>query len=283
MNRAPTGPLFPFSSDSSVADGVMAAWQTRLAAREAELLARDADLTLQVTELTARAAELKRQIEERELKIQKLTFELARLKRIRFGAKTEAFSQEQRDLFVDTGTEDVAAVVAELEPASPTAAKSPGPRQHPGRNRLPPELPRRHEPDSCTCGQCGRDLVKIGEDISEQLDVELAKFFVHRPIRPQYARRQCETVSASADSTFGHRRRTGGSRALCLGTDPKIPGSPAVVSTGEDRRPSRGPDRPFDPGPRQVGQFGVRLQPLADRLAERLRRGRVLHADETER
>lgn len=40
---------------------------------------------------------------------------------------------------------------------------------------LPPELPlveHRHEPASCTCVQCGRDLIKIGEDISEQLDVE---------------------------------------------------------------------------------------------------------------
>ena len=35
-----------------------------------------------------------------------------------------------------------------------------------------------HEPESCTCGQCGHDLTKIGEDISEQLDVEPARFFV---------------------------------------------------------------------------------------------------------
>ena len=44
---------------------------------------------------------------------------------------------------------------------------------------------------------CGKDLVKIGEDITEQLDVEPAKFFVHRHIRPQYACRNCETITAA--------------------------------------------------------------------------------------
>ena len=79
-------------------------------------------------------------------------------------------------------------------------AVSPRPYKRTGRNPLPPELPRiehRHEPDSCTCGQCGKDLIKIGEDISEQLDVEPARFFVHRHIRPQYACRGCETISAA--------------------------------------------------------------------------------------
>ncbi|MDD5578817.1 MAG: IS66 family transposase zinc-finger binding domain-containing protein [Methylobacter sp.] len=40
-------------------------------------------------------------------------------------------------------------------------------------------------------------LVKIGEDITEQLDVEPAKFFVYRHIGPQYACRRCETITAA--------------------------------------------------------------------------------------
>jgi len=63
------------------------------------------------------------------------------------------------------------------------------PHERAGRQPLPEQLPRiehRHEPASCTCGACGGALVKIGEDISEQLDVTPAQFFVHRHIRPQY-------------------------------------------------------------------------------------------------
>lgn len=97
---------------------------------------------------------------------------------------------------------DIAAVNAEIEQidASPGKDSKPkSPRSRAGRQPLPDHLPRvehRHEPESCQCSQCGSDLVKIGEDITEQLDVEPAKFFVHRHIRPQYACRTCETVTA---------------------------------------------------------------------------------------
>jgi transposase len=69
-----------------------------------------------------------------------------------------------------------------------------------GRQPLPPELERivhRHEPATCQCGQCGQALSLIGEDVSEQLDVEPARFFVHRHIRPQYACRACDSVTAA--------------------------------------------------------------------------------------
>lgn len=81
---------------------------------------------------------------------------------------------------------DLAAIEEEFEGQAPSKRQ----RQRVGRQPLTPELARiehRHEPESCQCGQCGADLVKIGEDVSEQLDVEPTRFFVHRHIRPQYA------------------------------------------------------------------------------------------------
>ena len=135
------------------------------------------------------------------LKIQALALELAHHRRIRFGHKNEAFSPEQRELFQETWNTDLAALEAETErQAEALQPKDRPKRQRAGRQTLPEHLTRiehRHEPESCTCGQCGKDLVKIGEDVSEQLDVEPARFFVHRHIRPQYACRACETVSAA--------------------------------------------------------------------------------------
>ena len=139
-------------------------------------------------------------IKQRDLKIQQLTLELAHHKRLRFGATSEALAPAQRLLFEETCDEDGAAIVAELE-----QQQQPGtvirPRAKPtGRKPLPPELPRiehRHEPETCQCGLCGAGLVLIGEDVSEQLDVEPARFFVHRHIRPQYACRACESVTAA--------------------------------------------------------------------------------------
>ncbi len=228
--------------------------------------------------LTERDAELKR----RDLKIQQLTLELAHHRRMRFGCKSEAFSSEQRDLFVDASNEDGAAILAELEQQQESA---PPPRQYKrsGRNPLPPELPRiehRHEPASCTCGECGRDLVKIGEDISEQLDVEPARFFVHRHIRPQYACRACETVTAAAVP------------AAIIDGGLAAPGLHAWVLIQKylDHLPlyrietistRHGVPIARSTLAQWVGQLGVSLQPLVDRLAVLLKQGQVLHADET--
>jgi transposase len=80
-----------------------------------------------------------------------------------------------------------AAIAAETEQQVPALR---APRERAGRQSLSEHLPRiehRHEPASCSCGECSGALVKIGEDISEQLGVTPATFFVHRHIRLQYA------------------------------------------------------------------------------------------------
>jgi transposase len=151
-----------------------------------------------VLPLHAEAEKLRAQAKLDALKIKALTLELAHLKRIRFGVKNEALSPEQCDLFRETLEVDGAAIAAETELLVPALR---APRERAGRQPLPEHLPRiehRHEPASCSCGECGGALVKIGEDINEQLDVTPATFFVHRHVRPQYACRPCERIVAAA-------------------------------------------------------------------------------------
>lgn len=148
----------------------------------------------QVQSRNDEVARLTELIRSQEIKIQALIQEVAYLRRMRYGVKNEAMSSEQRSLFEDDVIQDIAAVEAELPATAAT------PRSRAGRQTLPEHLERvdvRHEPDSCTCSACQSDLVKIGEDISEQLDIEPARFFVIRHIRPQYACRQCETITAA--------------------------------------------------------------------------------------
>lgn len=236
----------------------------------------------QLAALQSQLAERDAELKCRDLKIQRLTLELAHYKRLRFGATSEALSADQRDLFVESCDEDRAAIVAELAQAQ-APADTPRQTKRSGRNPLPPALPRiehRHEPESCTCGDCGRDLVQIGEDVSEQLDVEPARFFVHRHIRPQYACRHCETVSAAPVP------------AAIIDGGLAAPGLHAWVLIQKylDHLPlyriEKISERQGVPIARStlaqwVGQLGVALQPLVDRLAVLLKRGRVLHADET--
>ena len=124
------------------------------------------------------------------------------------------------------------------------------------------------------------DAGKIGEDISEQLDIEPARFFVLKHIRPQYACRNCETVTtAPVDPAV----IDGGMAA---------PGLLAWVATSKylDHLPLY---RLEQIAARQqvtlarstlsewIGRIGFALQPLADRLAELLHQRQSLHADET--
>lgn len=232
---------------------------------------------------SAQTAQLQAQLAEKDIKIRALTLELAHHKRIRFANKSEAFSPEQRELFQESWNTDLSAMEAELDQLANARPPQRKPRTSNGRQALPEHLPRivhRHEPASCTCGQCGKDLVVIGEDVSEQLDVEPARFFVHRHIRPQYACRSCETVTAEAIP------------AAVIDGGLGAPGLHAWVVTQKflDHLPLY---RIEQISARQgvmlarstladwVGRIGVALQPLADRLTELLKERLILHADET--
>lgn len=245
-----------------------------------ELLARLHEQTTEATRQAAEAARLKASLQHAETKIQALTLELAHLKRLRYGVKSEALTAEQRDLFQETLETDLAAVEAETEQAAPAPRKK---RERAGRQPLPPHLPRieiRHEPDTCTCGQCGQGLVQIGIDVSEQLDVEPARFTVLRHLRPQYACRNCETVTAAPVP------------AAVIDGGMATPALLAWVGTCKyaDHLPlyriEQMAARQDVPLPRStladwMGRIGVALQPLADRLAEWLRQEPILHGDET--
>ena len=140
-------------------------------------------------------------IELRDAKIASITFELRRLKAWRFGAKTERMNAEQRQLFEETLAADQAdleAQLAALKAASKETGNTPEPdtRRQPKRQALPEHLKRvehHHEPENTTC-ECGQAMVRIGEDVSERLDIIPAQFFVHRHIRGKWACKCCQTL-----------------------------------------------------------------------------------------
>jgi len=272
-----------FHADPALADWVVGTVQKLLDQAQKDtaetLRLRDAQIVRRDAELAAA-----------QTKIQALVLELAHLRRMRFGASSEALSVEQRDLFQESMATDIAAAQAELSKreAEAAAAASDGtparaPRERAGRQPLPDHLPRiehHHEPESCTCGKCGKDLVKIGEDISEQLDVEPARFFVHRHIRPQYACRPCETIAAAP---IPPAVIDGGMAAVGLLVW-------VIIGKYLDHLPlyrleqiaaRSGVVLSRSTLAEWVGRVGVALQPLADRLTALLLERSVLHADET--
>ncbi len=272
--------LARFNPDPALANWITGAVQTLVDQAQKDA----AEATRLAEQITRRDTELR----TAQTKIQALTLELAHLRRMRFCVRNEALTVEQRDLFQETWASDLAAAEAELAKQQASAVPSEslvprGPRPRAGRQPLPDHLPRiehRHEPESCTCDQCGNDLTKIGEDVSEQLDVEPARFFVHRHIRPQYACRSCETVSAAPipPAVIDGGLATVGLYVWVL-IGKYLDHLPLYrlerIATRDNVMLSRSTMAQW------VGRMGVALQPLADRLMELLLERNVLHADET--
>ena len=169
---------------------------------ESSILAAQKPLAEVVRDLLGQIKSRDQEILNKDAHIQRLSAELARLKRLKFAQTREAFKAVgQEDLFGETLDADLAEVTVQIETTTDnTDTETKPPRnKHPGRKPLPPELPRvehRHDPDSCSCGKCGKDMVLIREDVTELLDVVPAKFFVQRHVYPQYACRSCQTIEA---------------------------------------------------------------------------------------
>lgn len=161
----------------------------------AQLSARDEQLARRDEQLAQRDREIK----FKDAKLERITFELARLKAWKFGARTEAMNAEQRRLFEETLAEDEADLEAQLAALKAQAEhdkKDAPPPRRPRREKLPEHLRRldhRHEPEDTTCA-CGQAMVRIGEDVSERLDIVPAEFFVHRHVYGKWACRCCQKL-----------------------------------------------------------------------------------------
>ena len=104
-----------------------------------------------------------REIAFKQAFIDKLTHEMAVLKRLKFAAQSEAYNAEQKSLLEESIDTDLAALAAEIEQAA-SPAQGQDDKQKPKRQPLPGNLPRReihHEPENTLCA-CGCQLKRIG-------------------------------------------------------------------------------------------------------------------------
>ena len=214
--------------------------------------------------------------------IDKLTHENAVLKRLKFAAKSEAYTPEQKSLLDETLDTDLAAVAAEIEALQPSSGKPTEDKQQPKRQPLPAHLPRRevrHEPENTTC-RCGQAMQRIGEDIAEKLDYQPGVFTVERHIRGKWVCGCCEKLVQApvAPHVIDKGLPTSGLLAQVL------------VAKYLDHLPLYRQEAIFERAGHAIarstlaqwmGECGVQLQPLVDALSQELLRQPVLHADET--
>jgi transposase len=193
---------------------------------------------------------------------------------------------EQRQMFDDAMAEDEASLQAQLDALrgdKPQPRPTPDDvKRQPRRQPLPPHLRRvdhHHEPQSTTCG-CGQAMLRIGQDVSERLDIVPGEFFVHRHIRGKWACKGCERLVQEPVT------------AQVIDKGMPAPGLLAhtLVSRFVDHLPyyrqaqinaRSGVHTPRSTLGAWAGRAGAELQPLYDAHRDFVLSSRVLHADET--
>jgi transposase len=122
---------------------------------------------------------------------------LGKLQRYTFGSRSQTVPEEQ---LIFPFVEGLAVPERENPPersAAPDSRPAKRNGQGHGRRLIPAGLPRIVQvydvpEEERSCDECGRPLEKIGEEVSEELDLEPEKIFVRRRVRPKLACRSCQ-------------------------------------------------------------------------------------------
>src|SRR5215813_2970149 len=170
---------------------------TDLAAAHALILAQRAALKA----AEARVASAENETRNRALQIEQLKQTIARLRHERFGQSAERralLDQLELQLFELEEDEAQAEVAAEMKAAATqTVPVQPFTRRKPARRPLPEHLPRERIvypiPSACPC--CGGVLHKLGEDVTEMLELVPRQWKVIQHVREKHSCRTCEKIS----------------------------------------------------------------------------------------
>jgi transposase len=204
------------------------------------------------------------------------------LQRHRFGRRAESLPEEQLQFALEEAEQIEAAGLATTE--SPVERKARAAKRRANRGALPVHLPRIEtvvDVTSTICPGCSGTLHRIGEDVSERLDIVPAQFRVLVVRRPKYACRICEDVVVQALAPA--RLIEGG-----LPTEATV--AQVLVSKYADHLPlyrqaqiyaRQGVNLDRSTLADWVGRAAFLLRPVHQRLLDRLKTSSKLFADET--
>ena len=130
-----------------------------------------------------------------------LKLQIAKLRREQYGASAERTRRlldqmelQLEDLEADAAEDDLVAEVAAAKTATVTAFE----RKRPVRKPFPEHLPRERVvvPAPCSCPACGGGrLSKLGEDVTETLEVIPRSWKVIQTVREKFSCRDCEKIT----------------------------------------------------------------------------------------
>jgi transposase len=215
-----------------------------------------------------------------------LKLEIEKLNRDRYGPRSERAARllDQLELQLEeaeaSATEDELA--AELA-ASQTSSVAAFVRKRPARKPFPDHLPRERVivpgPTSCAC--CGGSrLSKLGEDVTETLEVIPRQWKVIQHVREKFSCRDCETIAQAPAPFHVIPRGWAGPSLLAMILFEKF-GQHQPLNRQAERYTREGVPISLSTLADQVGACTMALRPIFERLEAYVLTAERLHGDDT--
>jgi transposase len=233
--------------------------------------------------LKAALIETRAKLSGAEALIEHLQLVIAKMKREMFGPRSERSQRllDQLELELEeltaAGAEDAAkAAVARVQVQGFT-------RRQATRRNFPADLPRQRivhpTPSSCPC--CGSNkLCKIGEDITETLDVIPRQWFVTEHVRVKFSCRACETITQPPAPFHAIARGFAGPSLLAMILVDKY-ANHQPLNRQSERFAREGIELSVSTMADHVGACAATLRPLYELIRRHVFAAERIHGDDT--
>jgi transposase len=262
------------ASEIAVLRAALAAAEARASAAESALVAAKGELT-QVQAIVSASEDM----------IRHLRLQIAKLRREQYGQSAERHARliEQLEMQLEDIETDIADDRAKAEATGPKAVVAAFERRRPTRKPFPEHLPRERvvveAPTSCTCCGSAR-IVKMGEDITETLEVIPRQWKVVQTVREKFTCRDCEKISQPPAPFHPTPRGWAGPNLLAMILFEKF-GQHQPLNRQAERYAKEGVEISLSTLTDQVGACAVALQPIHDLIRAHVLGAERLHADDT--
>lgn len=236
----------------------------------------------------AEAARAAADVSSAEALIAHLKLAIEKLRRELYGSRSERTRKliDQMELQL----EDLEAQATEDEIAAGTAARNSGttlvpahPRRRPVKKPFPEHLPRERVivPGPMACACCGSErLCKLGEDVTETLDVIPRQWKVIQYVREKFTCRECEKISQAPAPFHTISRGHAGPNLLAMVLYNKF-AQHQPLNRQSEAYAREGIDLPLSTLADEVGACALLLAPLADRIKSHVFQAARIHGDDT--
>ena len=255
----------------------------RAARVEAEALAANAQAA--AARAKAEVANARADLSSTEALIAHLNLEIEKLRRTIYGPRSERTARllDQLELQLEEAEADAAEDELAAEHTKPSTTVRSFARKRPARKPFPDHLPRERvvipAPQSCPC--CGSaKLSKLGEDITETLEVIPRQWKVIQTVRERFSCRECETITQPPAPFHVTPRGFAGPNLLAMILFEKF-GQHQPLNRQSERYAREGVDLSLSTLADQVGACAAALGPLHRLIERHVLSAERLHGDDT--